>query len=154
TSSGALDILHVLRAPVGGLFRHVVDLAGGQAERGHNVGLIVDSRTGGTRAEEMLAALSSKLTLGISRYPFPGHLGIRDYGGTRHVTKRIAQTKAQVVHGHGAKGGAYARLATVPAQTVRAYTPHGGSLHYRPRTPLGMVYLGLERLLMRRGDLF
>jgi hypothetical protein len=41
-SSVPLNILHVFRAPVGGLFRHVVDLARGQAARGHNVGLIAD----------------------------------------------------------------------------------------------------------------
>ena len=47
----SLNILHVLRAPVGGLFRHVVDLARGQAERGHRVGLIADSSSGGAQAE-------------------------------------------------------------------------------------------------------
>ena len=36
-ASGPLNILHVFRAPVGGLFRHVVDLARGQAARGHKV---------------------------------------------------------------------------------------------------------------------
>ena len=42
-SPASLKILHILRAPLGGLFRHVVDVAQGQAERGHRVGLIVDS---------------------------------------------------------------------------------------------------------------
>src|SRR5215468_4952848 len=46
-----LNILHVLRAPVGGLFRHVVDLARGQSVRGHRVGLVADSMTGGSDAE-------------------------------------------------------------------------------------------------------
>ena len=41
-SPSSLKIIHVLRAPLGGLFRHVVDVAQGQAERGHRVGLIVD----------------------------------------------------------------------------------------------------------------
>ncbi|HET7680797.1 MAG TPA: glycosyltransferase family 4 protein [Xanthobacteraceae bacterium] len=149
-----MNILHVFRAPVGGLFRHVVDLARGQAARGHNVGLIADSTTGGARADEVLAALAHDLTLGISKHPFPRHLGLRDLSGAQHVAQRIAQTGAHVIHGHGAKGGAYARLAAAPQGTIRAYTPHGGSLHYRPTTPLGFIYLGLERLLMPRGDLF
>lgn len=46
-----LNILHVLRAPVGGLFRHVIDLARGQAARGHRVGLVADASTGGEQAE-------------------------------------------------------------------------------------------------------
>ena len=153
-ASPSLAILHVFRAPVGGLFRHVVDLARGQAARGHKVGLIADSTTGGTRAEESLRALSAELPLGISKYPFPRHLGIGDFGGTRHVAQRITQTGARVIHGHGAKGGAYARLASASKATIRVYTPHGGSLHYSPANPLGLIYLGLERVLEPRGDLY
>lgn len=153
-SSGPLNILHVFRAPVGGLFRHVADLARGQAARGHKVGLIADSTTGGLHADEVLAALAGELALGVSKFPFPRHLGWGDVGGVRHVSQRIAQGRAHVIHGHGAKGGAYARLAAAPPGTIRAYTPHGGSLHYSRTTPLGLVYLGLERLLMPRGDLF
>ena len=49
STSTSLKIVHVLRAPLGGLFRHVVDLTREQIERGHRVGLIVDSSTGGAR---------------------------------------------------------------------------------------------------------
>ncbi|NJL06991.1 MAG: glycosyltransferase family 4 protein [Methylacidiphilales bacterium] len=58
-----------------------------------------------------------------------------------------------MLHGHGAKGGAYARLAAAPS-AIRVYTPHGGSLHYDARSPAGLLYLTLERLLARRTDLF
>jgi hypothetical protein len=53
-----LNILHVLRAPVGGLFRHVCDLARGQAARGHRVGVIADLASGGERADAALAELA------------------------------------------------------------------------------------------------
>jgi hypothetical protein len=53
-----LNILHVFRAPVGGLFRHVLDLAREQIARGHRVGLIADSTTGGARAEAVLGELA------------------------------------------------------------------------------------------------
>ena len=68
--------------------------------------------------------------------------------------RRIAESKADVVHGHGAKGGAYARLAFKPARALRAYTPHGGSLLFSSDTLAGRIYLGTERLLMPRGDLY
>src|ERR1700749_3871991 len=63
SSTKPLNILHILRAPLGGLFRHVVDLAEGQAARGHRLGLIVDSATGGDRAEAALAELAPLLAL-------------------------------------------------------------------------------------------
>ena len=51
SSPASLKILHILRAPLGGLFRHVIDLVQGQAQRGQRVGLFLDSTTGGARAE-------------------------------------------------------------------------------------------------------
>jgi glycosyltransferase involved in cell wall biosynthesis len=80
------------------------------------------------------------------------HIGPSDVGAARTVAKAIAAARADVVHGHGAKGGAYARLARGGA-AMRVYTPHGGSLHYSPRSPLGALYLTLERLLLRRTEL-
>src|SRR3984957_6288564 len=56
----SLKILHILRAPLGGLFRHVVDVAQGQIERGHLVGLIVDSTTGGPRANPISSDLAPR----------------------------------------------------------------------------------------------
>src|SRR5947209_14169356 len=105
-----LNILHVLRAPVGGLFRHVIDLAQGQAARGHRVGLIADRSTGGSQAEATLSALASKLALGLTRVPMSRHVGVSDCLAVRHVSQRAKAVAADVVHGHGAKGGAYARL--------------------------------------------
>ncbi|HEY6257084.1 MAG TPA: glycosyltransferase family 4 protein, partial [Xanthobacteraceae bacterium] len=148
-----LNILHVLRAPVGGLFRHVLDLAGGQAARGHRVGIIADATTGGEQAEAALAALSAALALGVTRVPMSRQIGVRDASAVAHVGRRAAGAAVDVLHGHGAKGGAYARLARGGA-AIRAYTPHGGSLHYRWNSPTGFLYLSLERALMRRTDLF
>jgi glycosyltransferase involved in cell wall biosynthesis len=68
--------------------------------------------------------------------------------------RRAIHSDADVVHGHGAKGGAYARLIFGHAKAVRAYTPHGGSLLFSHDDLLGKFYLASERLLMLRGDLF
>jgi len=147
----SLAILHVFRAPVGGLFRHVVDLVHGQAARGHRVGIVADATTGGERAEAVLAELKPLLALGIARLPMSRHLGPSDFAAVRRVRRLLDQTGADVVHGHGAKGGAYARLTG--GRAARAYTPHGGTLHFDPRSPLGLLYLRLERFLMPRTDL-
>ena len=37
---------------------------------------------------------------------------------------------------------------------IRVYTPHGGSLHYSRGSPVGLLYLTLEQVLMRRTELF
>ena len=148
----ALKVLHVLRAPVGGLFRHVCDLARAQAALGHRIGVVADAASGGTMADAALAALAPALALGLTRTAMPRHVGGSDIGAIRHVGQRAIETGADVLHGHGAKGGAYVRLARHPA--VRAYTPHGGSLHFRWGTPSGFLYLAAETALKRRTDLF
>ena len=149
-----LNILHVFRAPVGGLYRHVLDLAREQIARGHRVGLIADSNTGGPNAAETLRELKPSLALGLTRVPMRRHIGPGDATILGHVMGRIARSRADVVHGHGAKGGAYARLAFNAPRAVRAYTPHGGSLLFGHNTLAGKFYLATEKLLMLRGDLF
>ena len=149
-----MKILHVFRAPVGGLFRHVIDLTRAQAARGHKVGIVADSRTGGARAEEMLHQLKPNLALGLTRFPMQRTPNPRDLLALNHVRGRVAETQADIIHGHGAKGGAYARLVFGYKRAVRAYTPHGGSLLFGHDTLAGRFYLATEKLLMRRGDLF
>lgn len=148
-----LKILHVMRAPVGGLFRHVADLAGAQAARGHAIGIVADATTGATRAEAALATLAPAMRLGITRIPMSRHLGLSDVAAYRRVAALATSLAADVVHGHGAKGGAYARLIA-GGGPLRVYTPHGGSLHYRRSSPLGLLYLTLEGMLMARTELF
>jgi glycosyltransferase involved in cell wall biosynthesis len=149
-----LNILHVFRAPVGGLFRHVLDLTREQIARGHRVGLIADLNTGGENAEKVLSGLAPSLALGLSRFPMRRHVNPGDFVALAHVMRRAAQAQADVLHGHGAKGGAYARLAFGQKRVVRAYTPHGGSLLFGHDSLAGKFYLATERLLMLRGDLF
>jgi glycosyltransferase involved in cell wall biosynthesis len=150
----ALNILHVFRTPVGGLFRHVTDLTRGQAERGHRVGIIADSSTGGQRADDVFRSLEPHLALGLTRFPMRRHPSISDLSALIRVFRRIGELQPDVLHGHGAKGGAYARLAPTRKRPVRAYTPHGGSLLFGHDTLAGRFYLNAERLLMIRGDLF
>jgi glycosyltransferase involved in cell wall biosynthesis len=154
SSSTSLKILHVLRAPLGGLFRHVVDLVQGQAARGHRVGLILDSTTGGARAEAVLQDLTPYLALGYERVAIPRELSLRDLPALRRVMRRTYELMPDVLHGHGAKGAALVRLAPNVRGMVRAYTPHGGSLVYSPGTFSGGFYRSLERLLNYRTDLF
>jgi glycosyltransferase involved in cell wall biosynthesis len=146
-----LRILHIMRAPMGGLFRHVVDLAREQARRGHAVGLVADSTTGSASSGQVLADLAPVLKLGITRTPMSRQIGLRDFSALRHVRRRVRETQAEILHGHGAKGGAYARLAGGPA--LRVYTPHGGSLFYSSASVEGFVYHLIEAWLRRRTDL-
>ncbi len=148
-------ILHVFRAPVGGLFRHVLDLARIQASTGHQVGLVCDASTGGERAARALADLAPCLALGITRLPMRRNPHPSDFLTLRAVSRHAEAVGATVLHGHGAKGGVYARLAVVRGvDPIRAYTPHGGSYNYKPGTLSHRLYMSIERGLALRTDVF
>jgi glycosyltransferase involved in cell wall biosynthesis len=147
-----VKILHVFRTPVGGLFRHVRDLARGQAEAGHEVGILCDSSTGGAMAETLLAEIVPACQMGIRRVPISRLPGFSDMAAI-HLTRAFAgETGAQIIHGHGAKGGLYGRMAAHAMGLPSVYTPHGGSLHYSWRRPPGALFLASERFLARRGS--
>jgi glycosyltransferase involved in cell wall biosynthesis len=149
-----LRILHAVRAPVGGIFRHILDLANGQADRGHHVGFIADSLTGGERAAAALKEIAPRLKLGVHRLAIrrnPGPADILVWARFMHLIRRL---KPDVLHGHGAKAGAFLRMKARSKETIRVYTPHGGSLHYPLSTFKGALYGRLERTLMNSTDLF
>ena len=153
-SDRPLRVLHAVRAPVGGIFRHILDLANGQADRGHHVGIIADNLTGGERAEAALKEIAPRLKLGVHRLaihrePFPTDILV-----WAHFMRLIRRLKPEVLHGHGAKAGAFIRLKPRSKETIRVYTPHGGSLHYPLNTLKGALYSRLERALMNSTDLF
>src|SRR5471030_1198076 len=153
-SDQPLRILHAVRAPVGGIFRHILDLANGQADRGHHVGIIADSLTGGERADAALAEIAPRLKLGVYRVAIHREPRPTDILVWATFMRLIWRLKPDVLHGHGAKAGAFVRLKPRSSDTIRVYTPHGGSLHYPLNTLKGAVYSRLERALMNRTDLF
>jgi glycosyltransferase involved in cell wall biosynthesis len=153
--SSTLRILHCLRAPVGGLFRHVHDLALAQAALGAEVGIVCDARTEGDPVA--LGRLADNCVLGVTRIPMSRQIGFSDWRVTGKVTRLARKLNVDVLHGHGAKGGAYARLAArrlkrKGLKPKAVYTPHGGSLHYSQSSPLGRFYIMAERRLLRLTD--
>jgi glycosyltransferase involved in cell wall biosynthesis len=145
-----MRIVHIFRAPVGGLFRHVIDLAKEQAARGHDVGVFCDSTFAGERNERLLCDLEQHLTLGLSRTPMHRNPAFAA------MARFCRAAGAEVMHGHGSKGGLYARLGASLRKNgaLRAYTPHGGSLNYRPGTVIHGLYMAIERMLERGTDAF
>ncbi|MCP3417293.1 glycosyltransferase family 4 protein [Bradyrhizobium brasilense] len=154
TQQPPLRILHVVRAPVGGIIRHILDVANGQIERGHHVGIVADSLTGGARADAALAEIEPRLKLGVHRVAIRREPRFADFMVWAHIAGLIRKLKPDVVHGHGAKAGAYVRLRRRSGKVIRVYTPHGGSLHYPLDTWKGRFYSQLERTLMNSTDLF
>ena len=83
-----MKILHVFRTPVGGLFRHVRDLARGQSELGHEIGIICDSTTGGSVATELLNSAAPLLHFGRGHHLRQLRLSEWQYSAKCHRHRR------------------------------------------------------------------
>jgi glycosyltransferase involved in cell wall biosynthesis len=147
-----MRIIHCLRAPVGGLFRHVLDLASQQVALGHDVGLIADANAQDALTQAKFEHIAPSLALGIARFPMNRIPSVGDFGVARRVVQHAEARRCEILHGHGAKGGAYARLAgrklkSGGVKLKTFYTPHGGTLNYPPSSLEGRVFLMLERFL-------
>ncbi|MEW9805368.1 glycosyltransferase family 4 protein [Mesorhizobium sp. ZMM04-5] len=152
-----LRIVHCFRSPVGGIFRHVRDLAEAQAAAGHLVGVVCDSTTGGAFEEKLFEQMKPSLALGVSRTPMQRHIGPGDLAAAWRAYGLIKELKPDVLHGHGAKGGVYSRvfgslLRVFRFRVARLYTAHGGSLHYDEKTATGRLFFTIERLMARFTD--
>jgi glycosyltransferase involved in cell wall biosynthesis len=155
-----LKIVHCFREPGGGLFRHIRDLAEAQHEAGHEVGVVCDSTTsGGAHDDALLDGMRPFLSLGLMRFPMRRTLAPSDLAAVWRIAGKVRPLAPDVLHGHGAKGGAYARaigtlLRATGHRVARVYTPHGGSLHYDPQAAAGRIYFLAERALGRMTDGF
>lgn len=157
TDGPPLRILHCFRSPIGGIFRHVRDLAIEQSRAGHEVGILCDSSTGGAHEDRLFETIMPYLSLGLSRLAIDRAITPRDIPAFWRSFKEIKELQPDVLHGHGAKGGAMARLAgsllRVNRYSVsRLYSPHGGSLHFDRSRWSGWAVFKLERLQERFTD--
>ncbi|RKE85243.1 glycosyltransferase family 4 protein [Rhizobium sp. AG855] len=149
-----LRIVHCFRSPVGGIFRHVRDLAEHHSLAGHQVGIVCDSSTGSEHEDKLFAQIMPHLALGLERLPIRRSVGLDDLVALKRSYNHIKALQPDILHGHGAKGGVVARvigsiLRVQRYRVARLYSPHGGSLHFRPRTLSGETVFMAERVLER-----
>jgi glycosyltransferase involved in cell wall biosynthesis len=147
TAPDPRSVLLCIRTPFGGIFRHVYDLADQLGRQGIAVGMVLGHDASlATDIDDERIKVSAPL--GIWRLPISRAVGPGDLVNVAKVVRIARRLDVDLVHGHGAKGGAYARLAGRVLGIPSIYSPHGGSLHYSHRQMSGRIVLGLERLFL------
>jgi glycosyltransferase involved in cell wall biosynthesis len=156
-AAAPLRILHCFRSPVGGIFRHVRDLVEEHRAAGHDVGILCDSSTGGAYEDALFDSIRPQLSLGLTRLPMRRAISPSDMAALYRSYQHIKSLQPDILHGHGAKGGAVVRmigsvLRVGKSRVARVYSPHGGSLHFSRSSLSGQAVLRLERLQERFAD--
>ena len=132
------------------------DLAIEHSKAGHQVGIVCDSTTGGAFEDALFDEIRPHLALGLVRIPINRSITPSDVRAFWSSYKQIKSLQPDVLHGHGAKGGAIARIIGSVLRAnkycvARIYSPHGGSLHFGADIPSRMIFM-LERMLERMGE--
>lgn len=145
-----IKVLQVVGDPVGGIRKHVHDILDGMNDEFDFV--YVSSKNGDKTFYSEIGSITKNIEqhyeLHISKKP-----AITDIRNIITIYKLIKQHNISVVHGHGAKGGLYARLAGRLAGCKVIYTPHGGVVHNMFNPLLDRIYKFVEKYLCRFTDL-
>jgi glycosyltransferase involved in cell wall biosynthesis len=160
-----MRILFLLRNAEGGIRTHVVTLMRGALEHGHDALLITDLKQADGGFHKILETEPEirKRVVSIPMKSAPGPWDLMTlwllYVGLRSARSQDSANAVEfdAVHGHGAKGGLFARLCRalgiLPKSTRVLYTPHGGSLHAMHGWLFNRIYVFIERWLARYTDL-
>lgn len=150
-------VVQVLRAPVGGIRKHVVAIV----EALENSPIFEWYWVTSTEPEDIdegfksfLESLPTTSKHKIIPLKINDKPELRDIKNILKIRGFLRNKSVQIIHGHGAKGGVYARLLGPVLRAKVIYTPHGGSLHDMFGKLKGFVYSMIEKILYPFTDLF
>jgi glycosyltransferase involved in cell wall biosynthesis len=115
-------VVQILRAPIGGIRKHVFDILEHMDAKGVEQIFV-------TNISDKDADLPAYEKLKIIHAPINDKPGVDDLSNLVSIYWELRKFKVDVIHGHGAKGGIYARILSFILGAKCIYTPHGGSLH-------------------------
>ena len=113
-----------MECTIGGTRRHLVDVARGQLERGHQVALAVSCE----REPRFRPDLEELARLGARVFEIPMLRTISPLRDARHLRElrgRLREFEPEIVHTHSSKAGVLGRQASIlEARGTRVHTPH------------------------------
>jgi glycosyltransferase involved in cell wall biosynthesis len=149
---GALRVVHVMEATIGGTRRHLRDVARLQKERGLDV-TVVASTLREPRVEQDLAELAAR-GVRVERVPMRRSVApLTDLRHARAIARLLRDVRPDVVHSHSSKAGVLARAASLATGIgARVHTPHTFAFLFEAMFPplQRAAYRRIEAFLARR----
>ncbi len=141
-------IAQIVRSPAGGIRKHIVTIIE-NLEDDFEFILITDEAEADQHYKEFKKNTRIKIfNLDINDKP-----GFSDIFNIIKVYKILYMEKVDIVHGHGAKGGLYARVSGWLNSNKILYTAHGGSLHSMHGYLKNKLYILIEKFLYSFTDI-
>jgi len=146
------NILQITGFPEGGIGTHVISLCQELIEE-YNISLVANftqqDENFRTAFKVIAPSMSNITDIKINKKP-----SINDLYNLYNLYNLYKNKNINLIHGHGAKGGLYARILGYLLKSKVVYTPHGGSLHDMHGKVMGHVYILIEKFLFLFTDKF
>ncbi|WP_417537732.1 glycosyltransferase [Marinomonas sp.] len=144
-------VLQVLGDPVGGIRKHVHDIVL-NLDHEFDFYYVSSEKVDSKFTEEIGlvdSIIRSRLQLSISKEP-----SFSDIINIISIFKFVKKNDISIIHGHGAKGGLYARIAGKLCGCKVVYTPHGGAAHNMFSPFKNKIYKLVEKSLYPLTNVF
>lgn len=140
-------VVQIVRSPAGGIRKHIISIISNLDDDFEFI-LVTDESDADSKYFEAKKNNSFKVyKMKISDQP-----GFGDIMNIIKIYSILFKEKTDIVHGHGAKGGLYARIAGWLNSSKVFYTTHGGSIHSMHGKLKNCLYIVIEKLLFSFTD--
>lgn len=146
-----LSILHIAQESIGGVRKHIHEIINNLGSD-FNFYYISSKNADSKFFEDLNSPSFSKVTytpLNISK-----KFTLSDFSNIYHLIKFVKKNQIHVIHGHGSKGGLYARLTGIFTGCNVVYTPHGGAVHNAYSLGMNIFIVLVESFLSFFTDLY
>lgn len=137
-----IKIVQILRAPQGGIRKHVLEIIDNLDRNKFDSFLITNINDGDIKFNDWKKNKSN-----VIDYPIVDNPGLNDIKALVNLYRVIKKMNVDILHGHGAKGGLYARIIGKLLGIKVIYTAHGGSLHSMHGAIKNIFYKIIECIL-------
>lgn len=148
-----IHVLQLVGEPVGGIRKHIHSIIPELDTLKFKLSYCYSSIATDSQFQQEITSIGAHveatIPLRIKKKP---HLS--DFVNLLILVRFVKRAKVDIVHGHGAKGGLYARLLAQICGIRAIYTPHGGIAHNMFSVWEELLYLSVERWAVRVTDYF
>lgn len=139
-------VLLIVGDSSGGVRRHVHSIIKGLDYQSFAISYAYDMSAADTTFRQEITILQKRLAyqLNLSVHKAPH---FTDLINIYRLCQFVRLHGIDIIHGHGAKAGLYARLVAALTAKKSIYTPHGGVAHDMFKWPMDWIYQTIERLL-------
>jgi glycosyltransferase involved in cell wall biosynthesis len=149
----AIRVLQIVAEPAGGIRKHVFSIMSNYDTPEFEMAFCFSDKSPDAAFSSEFESITPRL-LGYLSFTIHKKPHWTDITNLVALIRYVRANNIDVVHGHGAKAGLYARLLRLFTKVKAIYTPHGGVLHSTFGPAMNKVFFTVEKIIYGLTDGF